>query len=83
MGQQVPAGQLQQLLDAFVDMRQQAKPQALSNTLWAVATMGQQVPAGQLQQLLDAFVDIRHQAKPQNMANKCQQSSCTSCWRLC
>jgi hypothetical protein len=69
MGQQVPAGQLQQLLDAFVDMRHQAIPQNVSNTLLAVATMRQQVPTGQLQQLLDALVDMRHQAKPQAVSN--------------
>jgi hypothetical protein len=45
MGQHVPTGQLQQLLNAFVAGQQQATPQNLSNTLWAVATMGQLVPA--------------------------------------
>jgi hypothetical protein len=67
MGDQVPARQLQQLLDAVVGMRQQAKAQNVSTTLWAVATMGQQVPAQQLQQLLDAVVDMRHNAKPQEV----------------
>jgi hypothetical protein len=65
----VSAGQLQQLLDAFVAMRHQAKPQDMSNTLWAVATMGQQVPARQLQQLLYAFAQNVHEAKPQAVSN--------------
>jgi hypothetical protein len=50
-------------------MLQQAKPQEVSNTLWAVATMGQQVPPEQLQQMLDAFGDILQQAKPQDVSN--------------
>jgi hypothetical protein len=69
MGQQVPEGQLQQLLGAFVSMLQQATPQSVSNTLWSVATMGQQMPEGQLQQLLDAFVSMLQQATPQSISN--------------
>jgi hypothetical protein len=67
-GQQLKPGQLQQLLDAFVAVKQ-AKPQEVSNALWAVATMRQQVPAEQLQELLDAFLSMLQQAKPQELSN--------------
>jgi energy-converting hydrogenase Eha subunit B len=40
MGQQVPAGQLQQLLDALVGQLHQTKPQNVSNTLLACAKLG-------------------------------------------
>jgi hypothetical protein len=69
MGQQVPPGQLQQLLDAFAGMLQHAKPQEVSNALWAVATMRQQVQKGHLQQLLGVFVDMLQHAKPQEVSN--------------
>ncbi|KAF6264329.1 hypothetical protein COO60DRAFT_176363 [Scenedesmus sp. NREL 46B-D3] len=68
-GQQLQGHQMQQLMAAFADVRQQAKPQHLSNTLWAVATMGQQVPAAQLQQLLTAFVGVLQHAVPQEFSN--------------
>jgi hypothetical protein len=67
--QLLEAEQLQQLLTALVCMRQHASAQAVSNTLWAVATMGQQVPAGQLQQLLTTFVGMRQHATTQNVSN--------------
>jgi hypothetical protein len=49
MGQQVPAGQLQQLLDAFWKQLQRTKPQHIANSLWACAKQ-QYLP----QQLLTA-----------------------------
>jgi hypothetical protein len=69
MRQQVAEAQLQQLLSAFVHMRQHANPQEVSKMLWAVAKMRQQVPARQLQQLLTAFVHMRQHAKPQEVSN--------------
>jgi hypothetical protein len=39
MEQQMPVGQLQQLLNDFVAMLEQAKPQAAANTLWACAKL--------------------------------------------
>jgi hypothetical protein len=65
----VPEQQLQQLLDALVGMVQQAKPQEVSNALWAVATMQQQMPGQQLRQLLNALVSKRQQANPQDVSN--------------
>jgi hypothetical protein len=63
------AGQLQQLLAAFVGILEDAKPQEVSNTLWAVAKMEQQVPAEQLQLPLTAFVSMLQHAKPQEVSN--------------
>jgi hypothetical protein len=68
-GQQLQQQQVQQLVSALVGILQQADPQHVSNTLWAVAKMGQQVPAGQLQQLLDANVGMLHEVKPQGVSN--------------
>jgi hypothetical protein len=39
VGQQVPAGQLQQLLEALVGKLHQGKPQEVSNTLLACAKL--------------------------------------------
>jgi hypothetical protein len=66
MGQQVPAGQLQQLLDAIVDMLQRATPQNIANTLWACAKQ-QYLP----QQLLTApgVVEVLRPGNAQNLAN--------------
>jgi very-short-patch-repair endonuclease len=69
MGQRLPPAQLQQLLDALTEQLHEAVPQALANTLWAVATMGQQVPPAQLQQLVDAFTEQLHAATPLAVAN--------------
>ena len=46
-----------------------ADPQAVSNTLWAVATMGQQVPPQQMQLILSAFVKRVPGATPQAVSN--------------
>jgi very-short-patch-repair endonuclease len=69
MGQRLPPAQLQQLLDALTEQLHEAVPQALANTLWAVATMGQRLPPAQLQQLLDALTEQLHEAVPQALAN--------------
>jgi hypothetical protein len=62
-----PATQL--LLAAFGSKLAEATPQAIANTVWAVATMGQQVPEHQLQQLVAALVSGLTEATPQATAN--------------
>jgi hypothetical protein len=66
MGQQVPAGQLQQLLDALLKQLQHVKPQELANTLWACAKQ-QYLP----QQLLSApgVVELLCTGNAQGLAN--------------
>jgi hypothetical protein len=48
---------------------QQAKPQEVSSTLWAVATLGVQLTEDQVQQLVQEFVDALPRADPQSVAN--------------
>jgi hypothetical protein len=60
---------MQQLVAAFVSKLQQANPQAIANTLWAVATMRQRVTEQQVQQLVAALVSKLEQANPQDVAN--------------
>jgi hypothetical protein len=66
MGQQVPAGQLQQLVDALLEQLQRAMPQTIANTLWACAKQ-QNLP----QQLLSApgVVELLRAGNAQNLAN--------------
>jgi hypothetical protein len=47
---------------------QQAKPEEVAKTLWAVVTMGQQVPAQQMQQLLAAFGKQLAAAQPEDIS---------------
>jgi hypothetical protein len=66
IGQQVPAGQLQQLLDALLKQLQRAKPQEVVNTLWACAKQ-RYLP----QQLLTApeVVELLRSGNAQELAN--------------
>jgi hypothetical protein len=68
MGQQVAPQQLQQLLERFAAVLADAKPQEVSNTLWAVAEMGQQPPQ-QLPMMVTAFEQLLRDAKPQEASN--------------
>ncbi|KIZ05349.1 hypothetical protein MNEG_2611 [Monoraphidium neglectum] len=63
-GYSIDKQQAQQLVGALVQQRQAATPQAMSNTLWAAATMGLTLPDQQAQQLVEALVQ-----QQQNLAN--------------
>jgi len=68
-GYKINEQQAQQLVSALVQKRHQAKPQDVSNTLWAAATLGLQLPAQHVQQLVAALVQKRQDVKPQNVSN--------------
>jgi uncharacterized protein YneF (UPF0154 family) len=57
------------LLPVFMGQLQEADPQNVASTLWAVATMGQRVTEQQLQQLVAALVSKLEHANPQDVAN--------------
>jgi hypothetical protein len=70
MSQQLPGAQLQLLLAELSAKAHMAKPQHLSNSLWAIAKLGQRVrDSQQLQQLVSAFNSKVCRATPQEMAN--------------
>jgi hypothetical protein len=69
MGRRVPDAQLQLLLAELAAKSQEAMPQDLANSLWAVARLGQQVSQQQLEQLVAAFVSKLSTAKTQHIAN--------------
>jgi hypothetical protein len=70
LGQRLPAAQLGLLLAALTVKSDKADPQALSNSLWAVAKLGQQVQdKKQLQQLVAALISNLSKANTQAIAN--------------
>jgi hypothetical protein len=60
---------LQQLVQHFVRVLPQAKPQDIANTLWAASTLRMQLAEGDLRQLVQHFVQMLPQAKPQDISN--------------
>uniref|UniRef100_A0A383V8C0 FAST kinase leucine-rich domain-containing protein n=1 Tax=Tetradesmus obliquus TaxID=3088 RepID=A0A383V8C0_TETOB len=68
-GWQIEPGQVQQLLAALVRLLPGADPQAVANSLLAVATMGQTPTEQQLQQLLAALMRLLPDAHPRAVAN--------------
>jgi hypothetical protein len=70
MSQQLPDAQLRLLLAELSAKSHMAYPQAISNSVWAVAKLGQQVQdSKQLQQLVSALVSKLSRANTQAVAN--------------
>jgi hypothetical protein len=69
LGLQLAEGDVQRLLQRFVEVLPQANPQDVSNSLWACATLQAQLADDNVQQLVQRFKQVLPQAKPQEVAN--------------
>jgi uncharacterized protein (DUF1499 family) len=60
---------VQRLVQQLIHVLPEAKPQEVSNTMWAAATLKVQLTDGVVQRLVQHFLQALPQANPQNISN--------------